>query len=78
LAAPLKFEAFSREIFLFQRHLAGFWRTNVFKLKESECLDWQYSQFINIVGKDDVNPAAPNFKQGEVARNARVNLVRHS
>jgi hypothetical protein len=32
-----------------------------------ECLDWQYSQFINIVGKDDVNPAAPNFKQGEVA-----------
>jgi hypothetical protein len=38
---------------------------------QSECLDWQYSQYINIVGKDDVNPAAPNFKQGEVAWNTR-------
>jgi hypothetical protein len=33
-------------------------------LPSCECLDWQYSQFINIVGKDDLNPAAPNFKQG--------------
>jgi hypothetical protein len=26
--------------------------------KKHECLDWQYSQFINIVGKDDFTPAA--------------------
>jgi hypothetical protein len=25
--------------------------------QKNECLDWQPSQFINIVGKDDVNPA---------------------
>ncbi len=42
-----------------------------------DCLDWQPSQFINIVGKDDVNPAGPIFKQGEVAGNVNVNLVRH-
>jgi hypothetical protein len=34
--------------------------------RESECLDWQNSQFINIVGKDDVS-AAITVKRMEVA-----------
>ncbi len=51
--------------------------TTLPKFLPNECLDWQHSQFINIVGKDDVNPAGPNFKQGEVAGNVHVNLVRH-
>jgi hypothetical protein len=34
----------------------GFLFVRLFKIREEyECLDWQNSQFINIVGKDDVS-----------------------
>ncbi len=40
-------------MFTFDNRMGG--RTPVCPVHE--CLDWQPSQFINIVGKDDVNPA---------------------